>query len=60
MLQDVDVVEDPAQLLPPFFGEGLVHVLLAYFTPPPHVLLQLPYEPNELQPPFTVRMKKVE
>ena len=53
MLQDVDLVEDPAQLLPPFFGEGLVHVLLAYFTPPPHVLLQLPYEPNELQPPFT-------
>jgi hypothetical protein len=48
VLQDVDSVLDPEQVVPPLEGEGLLQSLVRDWFPPPHVKLQVP---QELQAP---------
>ena len=45
--------EDPAQLLPPPDGAGLVHVLVLDCCPVPHVLEHVEYAPHALHIPLT-------
>ena len=44
----------PWQLWPPFFGAGFVQLLVLVCLPPPHFFVQLPYDPQFVQPPSTV------
>ena len=53
MLQSVISDDEPGQLLPPFDGEGLVHVLVLDFPPVPHVLVHDEYAPHALHIPLT-------
>ena len=53
VLQFVVSEEDPAQLLPPPDGAGLLHVLVLDFCPVPHVLVHVVYAPHALHIPFT-------
>ena len=43
---------------PPWAGAGLVHVLLRFLPPVPHVLEHSPQEPQDAQLPSTVEMTK--
>ena len=58
-LQISTSVEFPSQLLPPYIGLGLLHSLVRFFNPSPHVFeqsLQLPHKP---QFPFTEMRSRV-
>ena len=46
-----------SQSLPPFAAGGLVQVRLRVSTPPPHVLVHLPYCDQAEYPPFTSKRK---
>ena len=43
----------PSQSSPPFAGEGLVHVLVRVWVPPPHVLEHVDHSDQSVNPPFT-------
>ena len=47
----------PVQDKPPHEGVGLLHVLVSFLIPPPHVLLHGPGF-HELQPPSTTEQSK--
>ena len=44
---------EPGQFFPPQEGVGLLHVLVQFIVPPPHVLLHGPHV-HELHPPLTI------
>ena len=52
--QDLDSVGCPWHGLPPYIGSGLEHFRTRVSAPFPHVTLQVPHAPHELQSPFTV------
>ena len=53
LLQPMDCEGTPAQLKPPFTGEGLLHDLTLVLTPEPQVTLQLVNELHLLHFPLT-------
>ena len=57
MLQRACSLLLPKHSLPPLEGAGLVHVLIRYFVPNPHVTSQLPYAPQRVHEPSTMLEK---
>ena len=49
----------PVQMLPPFAGRGLLHVLSLCLVPLPHVTLQSPYSSQGVQAPLTILEKSI-
>lgn len=44
---------DPAQLAPPYCGEGLLQLRVRNCDPPPQVTVQVPQDPQFENPPST-------
>ena len=51
VLHDASKMLMPLQLIPPHEGAGLLHVLINFCIPPPHVLLHLPTGFHKLHRP---------
>ena len=50
-------VEGPMHAAPPYFGVGLLHSLVLFLVPPPHVVLQGPYWDQLEYDPLTGKVK---
>ena len=51
--------DDPEQSAPPYWGAGLVHVLVLDCVPPPHSTEQDSHDEKELHPPATPSPKLI-
>ena len=51
-MHEVESVAEPAQLLPPYCGDGLLQLRVRDLEPPPQFLEQLPYPPQLPQLPL--------